>query len=287
MASDDFIRLLDELDRITDEPLKEKRNQRVVENPAEMYKNETKRYFIDFVFCIDASNGMDYLLERIKTILSELFSKCESHLLESNFPLICELACLRVKIIAFRDIFSDGDQWLTLSGFFNLPAQEKDLLDFLQTLKAKGGGKHAQSALEALALAINSDWIEVDNPGFNKSRHIILLFTDEPSHAFEEAEYLNPEHYPSEMPKNYHQLVNDWNSYAKMQSMNDWLSMIAENRFNKRIIAFVPEDSHPWDWMTEELERCCVIPIERGSKFRSAEIENIFYNFGLGVVTGE
>jgi hypothetical protein len=90
------------------------------------------------------------------------------------------------------------------SPFFELPAQEGDLQSFVNGITVSGGGDGPESALEAISLAMKSDWTTEGK----KRRHIIMVFTDNEALPLgERAEFPN---YPAGMPKDLKNLASWW-----------------------------------------------------------------------------
>lgn len=59
-----------------------------------------------------------------------------------------------------------------------MPNEKMDLKEYLNEIYADGGGDDPESGLEALAMAMKSDFVQKGE----KKRHIIILFTDAAAH---------------------------------------------------------------------------------------------------------
>ena len=69
-----------------------------------------------------------------------------------------QLAALNAQVIAYRDKNEDYD-WLEISETYSLPDQRSEYNDFVNGLRAKGGGDTPESGLEALQAAFGkTDW---------------------------------------------------------------------------------------------------------------------------------
>ena len=117
---------------------------------------------IDLVACIDVTSGMAGQLDALGTYLLSLRERVERRMTECSCTI--GLWQLRVRVIAFRDYGVDEAPMLA-SRFFVLngangpqPAEREALRAFLDTIGAQGGGDEPENALEALALAMQSDW---------------------------------------------------------------------------------------------------------------------------------
>ena len=65
----------------------------------------------------------------------------------------------RVKVISFRDYAFD-DEPMVESAFYSLPEQMYDFCSYVNNLEAKGGEDSPENVLEAIALAMQSDWTQ-------------------------------------------------------------------------------------------------------------------------------
>ena len=219
-------------------------------------------HFCDYVFCIDITAGMAPLINNIKEIITNLYNRAKTYYSKYDNR---KLVSLRVRIIAFRDVYLDGKQWLETSDFFILPSQLNELLTFLDTLEAKGGGDKTKSSLEALALAMRTSWVKVNDPNAQRARHIIILCTDAESHSYEESNHQNTENYPHGMPKSYEDLLMEWNGSQPLIRNQEGTLYI--DKTAKRLFVFAPEECYPWYDMIEEFEYMCMVSIKKGSGF--------------------
>ena len=86
-----------------------------------------------------------------------------NYYLQNLFKQSCEeegiqLAALNAQVIAYRDKNEDYD-WLEISETYSLPDQRSEYNDFVNGLRAKGGGDTPESGLEALQAAFGkTDW---------------------------------------------------------------------------------------------------------------------------------
>ena len=184
-------------------------------------------YYIDIALCIDASENMSPIIGKVK---ANARSFCEK-LVESIEDCGESVAQLRIKVIAFRDYGFDPEP-MKESAFFLLPDQNEDFESFLRSIKATGGGDGPENALEAIALALKSDW----TTGGSRRRHYILVFTDAP--ALPLGERASAASYPEGMPKDLAQLGAWW-------ECNDQTLTSTYQKKAGRLVAFVPNAS-PW-----------------------------------------
>ena len=220
-------------------------------------------YFFDYVFCIDVTSDMTSLLKTIKEVCANLYNRNKDFF--SNYSSNKKLDSLRVKIIAFRDVYWDEKYWIETSDFFILPSQTNELLAYLNTLEAKGGGDEPESSLEALALAMRADWVKINDLSTQRARHVIVLCTDSASHSFEESKSLELDHYPLGMPNSYKELLMMWNGSQPLDRSTE--ESFYMDKSAKRLFIFAPEECYPWYDISEDFEYMCLVPVERGSGF--------------------
>ncbi|MDE6669594.1 MAG: VWA domain-containing protein, partial [Muribaculaceae bacterium] len=141
-------------------------------------------YNVDIVMCIDCTGSMGSLLDTVKTnalkFYPDLKNRCDAK--------GKEISELRIRVIGFRDFGFDKDKAISDSGFLSIPAQEDKLKETINSFVAFGGGPEPESGLEALSMAINSDWTYKGD----KRRHIIVVWTDASTHELGETGKDNP-----------------------------------------------------------------------------------------------
>ena len=137
-----------------------------------------KKYCVDIVFCIDTTGSMSPIIRSVKKYAVDFYDKVHFEMeLQGK-----QVDLLRVKVISFRDFACDGEEALKQSDFFVLDDQKTEFEDYVNGLRASGGGDEPENALEALVEAIRSDWTFEGA----KKRQIIVLFTDASSLLKEE-----------------------------------------------------------------------------------------------------
>ena len=194
----------------------------------------------DIVFVIDATDSMSPILNTVKNFTMSLHEKVIQGLQQYHR----KIKQLRVKVIAFRDYYCDGRMSLDESPFFYLPEENADFKDFVTRIEAKGGGDEPESGLEALALAMGSDW---ETSGTSK-RHAIVLFTDASAHPLEQQLDGIPGNYPSPMLSSYEELMKAWDGELHGEE-----SIYNMDRNARRLILFTP-DTAPWNRIRENFD---------------------------------
>ena len=190
--------------------------------------NIVNNYNIDIVLCIDKTGSMHYIVDEIRYTLHSLCAQ----MLETMEFSGKEVEKLRIKVIAFGDYLCDQEPMLETQ-FFNIPDEEYDLLNFLEKLEVRGGGDCPEDALQALALALKSDWT-LDG---SKRRHIVMMFSDAPAHDLKEhADCIG---YLEDMPIDLNHLAGWWHG------TNCTLNSTYSAR-SGRLVLFVPQ-CEPWE----------------------------------------
>lgn len=199
-------------------------------------QNDYSLYYVDVVMCIDGSARMSNVIDEVKLrVLSfgneyiEAMSEVDNTLKE-----------LRIKVIVFREFGKEGKA-IEESKFFTLPADDAEFTEFVRNIQAVGGGETSSNALEALALAIKSDWTTKGH----RRRYGIMMFSNGgivPIGAHKD----HPD-YPHGMPKDFDSLYNWWEGwdntfkgtyvprFAKFTAfvpyMSPWTDMMIWNRY--------------------------------------------------------
>ncbi|MCL1914307.1 MAG: VWA domain-containing protein [Eubacteriaceae bacterium] len=181
----------------------------------------------DLVLCIDATGSMEPIIDEVKSSATSFYDRITDALQEKERY----VKNFRIKIIVFRDYYCDGDMAMNESKFFSLPQETEDFYDFVSEISAGGGGDEPENALEAIALAMDSDWVQEGT----RRRHIIMVWTDASAHPLEKSFEGKPAIYPEGIPTSFMGL-GDW--WADRQSGK-------MNQSAKRLIVFAPDDS-PW-----------------------------------------
>lgn len=181
------------------------------------------KYAVDIVFCIDATGSMSPIIETVKAGTLRF----HDDLIAAMNVKSKVIDALRVKVISFRDYWADGSDAIVESSFFTLPADKDRFSAFVRNIRADGGGDDPENGLEALAMAIKSDWSREGT----KSRHLVVVYTDAPAHALERPS--KPAGYPSGLPANINELTGMWEGQSYV------------SKTGKRLILHSP-DADPW-----------------------------------------
>lgn len=199
-------------------------------------QNDYSLYYVDVVMCIDGSARMSNVIDEVKLrVLSfgneyiEAMSEVDNTVKE-----------LRIKVIVFRE-FGKEVKAIEESKFFTLPADDAEFTEFVRNIQAVGGGETSSNALEALALAIKSDWTTKGH----RRRYGIMMFSNGGIVPF--GAHKDHPDYPQGMPKDFDSLYNWWEGwdntfkgtyvprFAKFTAfvpyMSPWTDMMIWNRY--------------------------------------------------------
>ena len=211
----------------------------------------------DLVLCIDGTGSMEPFIEGVKSSIKNFYEKLTKALLEKDR----EVATFRVKVIVFRDYYCDGDKSMVVSEFFTLPEQLEEFSRFVSNIHAEGGGDEPENALEAIAIAMNSNWT---TEGVKK-RHIIMVWTDASAHKLEKAsEVAGVDNYPQGIPSTFMELSDMWSDNQSG----------AMNATAKRLIIFGP-DAYPWPTIGSEWEEAMWVPSRAGKGMEETDLEAV------------
>jgi hypothetical protein len=208
-------------------------------------------YSVDMVFCIDATGSMSPVIDMVKTNALKFYDDLSKNMEEKSKT----IDVLRVKVIVFRDYYEDKEP-MVQSPFFTLPAEKEAFQIFVTDIKAEGGGDEPENGLEALALAIKSDWAQ----SADKQRQIIVMWTDASAHPLEKPG--KPASYPKGLPADFNSITDWWNgdSYLKKST--------------KRLLMFVP-DAYPWSDIANYWKLSIHFPSQAGQGLKDQEYTSI------------
>lgn len=217
------------------------------------------RYAVDIVMCIDATDSMSPILANVaKSALA-----FPARLAEEMASKGRGISSLRLKVVAFRDFGDDPADALTVSRFFRAPDELVQFQKTIQGLRANGGGDEPESGLEALAMAMASDW----ETGLDRRRHVIVLFTDAPAHQLGDPKQTRAHNYPRTIPSSLDGLFEQW-GYGQRGA-----NTLMENSA-KRLLLFAP-DAYPWSDIAEDWNNTLMFPSEAGEGLEEWEMDQI------------
>ena len=219
--------------------------------------NNQFSYRIDIALCIDCTGSMGKTLTSVKNAALQFQEMLTSKMSEKGKI----ITGMRVRVIAFRDIFADIPAF-EVSEFFDLSQQAEDFQAFLVGLKAKGGGGDGpESALEALSIAINSPW----TTDADKLRHVVVMWTDAAPHPLEKglSEHLQST-FAHDIASNLNQLTDWWEDRQNSRIRHE----------SKRLVIFAPEKG-AWLDIANSWENTVYLPSQAGRGLRDFEFDQI------------
>ena len=213
------------------------------------------KYNVDIVMCIDCTGSMGDLLDTVKTnalkFYPDLKERCDAK--------GKEISELRIRVIGFRDFYADESDAIQDSGFFNIPDQESDFKSFVNGLRPAGGGDEPENGLEALAMAINSDWTN----GGDRRRHVVVVWSDASTHPVGLEKCKNA-FYPQNMPSDFDELTNWWDDEQSGKM----------NKSAKRLVIFAP-DASAWTEIGINWNNTIHHPAKAGAGLEDVDYETI------------
>ncbi len=218
-------------------------------------------YAVDIVFCIDVTGSMTPILDAVKANALRFYDDVQTNLTAKG-KVVDEL---RVRVIAFRDLVADGEAAMQESPFFGLPGEQVSFSEFVGGLRADGGGDAPESGLEAVALAINSDWTRRGD----RRRQVVVVWTDQPAHP------LDPTCVPADVqpriPGDFSALTDLW---------EDAQGPLGSS--SKRLILFAP-DGPGWSDISGVWENVVHHPSQAGGGLSEVDYGTIVDSIGNSV----
>ena len=218
-------------------------------------------YAVDIVFCIDVTGSMTPIIDAVKANALRFYDDVQTNLTAKGK----NVDELRVRVIAFRDFAADGDAALQESPFYRLPDERGPFSDFVNGLLAEGGGDAPESGLEAVALAMNSQWTTRGD----RRRQVVVVWTDQPANP------LDPSVVPADLqrriPADFSALTDLW---------EDTQGPLGAS--SKRLILFAP-DGPGWSDISGVWENVVHHPSQAGGGLSDVDYGTIIDSIGNSV----
>ena len=218
-------------------------------------------YAVDIVFCIDVTGSMTPIIDAVKANALRFYDDVQANLTDKGK----NVDELRVRVIAFRDFAADGEAALQESPFYRLPAEQSAFSDFVNGLVAEGGGDAPESGLEAVALAMNSQWTTRGD----RRRQVVVVWTDQPALPLDPS-VLPPELRPR-VPADFSALTDLW---------EDTQGRLGAS--SKRLILFAP-DGPGWSDISGVWENVVHHPSQAGGGLSDVDYGTIIDSIGNSV----
>ncbi|PSK95228.1 vWA domain-containing protein [Taibaiella chishuiensis] len=217
--------------------------------------NQGLKYNVDLVFCIDVTGSMHGILETVKSNALKMYPDLQRALEEKDK----NVEALRIKVIAYRDFYADGSDAVLSTEFIDIKNDAGKFESFVRTLRPEGGGDEPENGLEALALAMRSDWVREGD----RQRHIIVVWSDASTHPLEKSRHGAGENYPEGMPADFNELTDWWDGQTYMS-----------NRSAKRLVIFAP-DCNAWTDIATHWENTVHYPSKAGQGLADVDYKTI------------
>jgi hypothetical protein len=211
-------------------------------------------YAVDLVLCIDKTGSMSPVINYVKENARRLHGDLKIKLDEKHKT----VSQLRVRVIAFGDVYADKEQWLLASEFFKLPADASTFKSFVDEIAAEGGGDEPENGLEAIALAIKSDWTSEGH----RRRHVVVMWTDASAHRLEKRADTGTDA-AGDLPKSIDELKDLWDGQSIGQTA-------------KRMVIFAPE-AYPWSDIRMHWDQVWLLPTRAGEGMKEHEYDEILH----------
>jgi hypothetical protein len=212
-------------------------------------------YTVDIVLVIDATGSMSPIIGAVKGSALSFYEDLSKAMEEKHKS----IDSLRVRVVVFRDFYADSaSDSLQASEFFALPAEAAAFASFVNGITARGGGDEPETALEALAVAMQSDWAATSS----KRRQVIVVWTDASAHPLDKNAARKPAGYPAGMPANLDELTDMWEGQTYMD----------DNA--KRLIIYAP-DAAGWSEIGPGWNRTLHFPSRGGDGLSDLEYGEI------------
>jgi hypothetical protein len=224
------------------------------------------RYNVDIVFCVDVSGSMSGHLEHVKRKILEWPKNFNEALARTNRA----VQKLRVRVVLFADL-RDTPESLLATQFFVIYQQPEadtpviitqlaEFESFVYSISTSGGGDEPESALEALSVAIGSEWTHEGD----KQRHVIVLFTDSSAHKLESRVGETPSAFRAQVPASLDELTALWGGDSSSRLKKP----------ARRLIVFAP-DIYPWNVIGDSWGMTIWLPSQAGECLDDVEFKAI------------
>lgn len=198
---------------------------------------------LDVVMCVDATGSMYSTLSAVQNNISSFKTNLDAAITRAGYRAFDRT---RVRVIYYRDYGGFGvynylyprfynlkgtdlgdTPALTASNFYDMSSANdlSSFRSFVSTQTAQGGGDLPESGLECLWKAMHSSWTSVGDTLSSGAKvtdvfPVISIYTDAGAHPPNFRYSVANPTYPSDMPRNYTQLLAAWNDSTVIDQSN-------------------------------------------------------------------
>lgn len=216
---------------------------KITMNGGIIMSKQTYHTAVRISFFVDGTGSMDEFSKMIKNFLKNSNEKITNALNDAAR----QVEQLEVQLAVFRDFFEEKEEEaFYMSRVYNLLTEKDEFEKEVDKMTWFGGGDDPESSLQALYLGMKKTPKLVTDA--TKKRWVIFLFTDNPSHSFEEI--INRggiECYPNypidDLPKDLDTFYNEYHS--KQGSIFEKSAGVGLK--DVRLNIFAPEKAYPFD----------------------------------------
>lgn len=231
--------------------------------PSEMYAgggtsqySMNLGYAVDIVFVIDITGSMYPVLDQVKWGALQFHDRL-LQVMQAKDKFVTKL---RLRVVAYRDYYDNPSDALFHTPFLQLPEEIGHFNTYVGGLTADGGGDEPESGLEALALAMASDW----ERGMDRRRHVVVVFTDASAHPLEAAASRPVPGYPTGLATSFDHLSDLWDD-----PQNGMMEFAA-----KRLLLYAP-DVYPWNLISTHWDNVLHYPSAAGRGLNEVQFDQI------------
>lgn len=231
--------------------------------PAEMYEGGGTSqygmnlgYAVDIVFVIDITGSMTPVIEQVKAGAMSFHDRLMATMAEKDKY----VSSLRLRVVAYRDYYDNASDALFHTPFFTLPDHAAHFHTYVSGLFADGGGDEPESGLEALGVAMASEW----ERGLDRRRHVVVHFTDASAHPLEASHGRPVPGYPGHIPNTFDGLTDQWDD-----PQGHLMEFAA-----KRLLLYAP-DVYPWNVISANWDNVLHYPSRAGQGLNELEFGQI------------
>ena len=225
---------------------------------------------LDVIYALDTTGSMSSWINRSKRTIENISSDLSKQNIDTRFKVIgykdvCDRKCsAHIENCPFE---CDDTKWVQISDFTKNP---KDIVDFLTTVEASGGGDIPEDLFGALQIAVMQPWRI-------NSKKVIIIITDAPPHGADFSDDIsNTPNYPlpydgSKLPINIAKELRDNNIQLFILFIEKNILEKTHHFFNEHKVSntVASIENEPWKFsliIPDDLT-CIIMDIENEDKF--------------------